>query len=841
MPNIFKIANLEKLKNFFNFILTIGVAIVFPSYSYSQNDEIAFEVPVYLNKTFQCYTTFKVVANEEYIDIRPILEVIDRLINQDLRDSIPASLQEVPFKPLPIHIGEHIQILFDSTNQSVQIEINPEKLQLNTIDLAEKKTVEPPSINPVYPEKFSSYVNVNISKNFQHYYFSPHSSQSSLFGSTNFSLNFRDWILEGFCYFLNYGTGGKKRLSQQVNRGNIFLLKDFVQEDKRFMLGDISPDRVSFQNSAPLFGLQMTHNPAIFGKMDPNIGPVGQYEFFLNAPSKVEVYVNEVFIRTLDLPAGAQRIKNFPYADGVNTVDLVISDPTGTIKTLNLNAFFTSKLLRKGRSFYSASVGFPRFQETSQRYQYLFTKPACSACFSRGFTDTVTGNFYIQATPNSLFSGGDILHANRFFYLESALGLSYSPSHLAGLREKISVKNAPNRGPISWTVTMDFFSKYFANFLSAERVNNQKCFFSGSVRLPVGKMINTSVQGFYGISRNNIASNWSTSWNLATRLKKGVSLNLLTSYKKLGIRKKFLEMVLSLSVGPFANTNFRANYNSRTQVGNVYGSYSKTLSKNRSIQTNIGYTYADGRNEATGSFSYQGAKGSLYVDHYLYQNTLFASSANPSIAATTRINGSTSFVFADKTLAISKPVSQGFAIIQPKKELISYPIDVYTGAYGEPVSSSFKHLAAVAPIPSYQRTKIFIDSQDLPIGYDLGTTVYTLQSKYKSGFKITVGGAGRSYYAEGFLNDQDRNPLPYKNITVINKQGEEEQINVITNAQGKFFLYYIPEGSYTLAIDGLEHLPIKIEIIGNDTEEMIYLGKIYVEVTNKEEDELTLE
>lgn len=797
---------------------------------------MSFEIPVYVNGTLHCETSFQIQENEEKIDVRPIFNLLTQLVKEEWKDLINRNLQGLTFETLPFYLDKKIIIQYLLSTQSVQIKVDPTILAVNKIDLSNRNKREDLSLNLIYPNKFSSYLNLNVTKEFRHYYFFPNSSaQSNFFGSANFCFNLNEWVLEGFLYFLTYEKGKQQALSRRLNRGNIYLTKDFIEENKRVVLGDISPERVGFQNSAPLFGLQVTRNPSIFGKRDLNIGAVGQYEFFLNAPSKVDIYVNNIFIRTIELPSGPHLLENFPYADGLNQVDLVISDPIGDMTKLNLNQFFCSRLLRPGQYTYSASVGFPRFQEISQRYKYLFNNPACSSYLSRGLTQSITGSFYLQAALNSFFSGAAIIHANRFFYLESELGLSYSSSKLGGIRKKLSCQNIPNTTFFSWKFSVDFFSKYFSNFLSRNRVNPQKCFFYGSIGAPLGKAFNTTLQAYYGISRHSSADSWNIGWSLFGNPKKNISLSMLTTYKKLNNGPKFFEVVFGLNVRFNPNTSFFSNYNSRTKISDIHFFYYKNLPRNRSINTNVGYTQAKNRKQATGSLNYQGSRGSIQLNHYLYENALLPISSQSNISSVTRVNGRTSLVYTDKTFAVSKPVVNNFAIIKPKQFLTPYLLDVYTDTSKDSASQSSKFFPAViTEIPSYQNTKIFVVSEDLPLGYDLGTTMYTLHARYKSGFKLNIGGKGRLYYAEGFLIDQNENPIVYKNISVINESGSEEELNLFTNSQGKFCLFHISSGAYQLKIDGVDHYNIEIKVPNQFTGEIINLGKIAVEVMEKD-------
>ncbi|MEM8727122.1 MAG: hypothetical protein AAGE99_00180 [Chlamydiota bacterium] len=796
--------------------------------------ETSFDIPFYINGSLQGETPFN--FEQETIDLRPIVTRLNRLLNETGRDLIKRDLHKPTFASPPVDLDQRITIDFVSSIQVVQVRVDPKLLAIVETDLSDrdKATIKP--IRLMNPASFSSYINLNAAQYFRKNYYSDRFNQSRFFGSTNFCFNLNEWIVEGFLYLIDHKRGLPGRSNHRLNRGNIFLTKDWLQRDLRFTLGDISPRSIGFQNSAPLFGFQATRNPLFFGKSAPNIGPVGQQTFFLNAPSKVDVYVNQVLIKTVELAAGPHLVKNFPMSGGLNRIDLVISDPMGNTTTLNLNQYFSQKLLRPGHYTYSVSTGFPRFQEISQKYLYLFKHPVLSACFAKGINEHFTEKFYLQATKDSIFSGGILAHENRLFYVESDIGLSYSPfrSGAAGVRSRLSLQKTPTTKAPAYRLSVEFIGRHFSNFLGKKTVNPQKVYFSGSVGAPIGNDFNTNIQAYYGVARNSFANNWNLGWSLSGRLRKNLSLSLLTLYKKMSNGSKVFESIFSLRFAPSTDTKFSSNYNSRTRITNTYGSYRKNLSRNRSLDATIGHTHAKYKNQLTGSLNYRGDRGSFYVDHYLYENSLPSLSSRSTISSVTTIKGSTALVYADKTFALSRSISNNFAIVKPVKFSNDSRIKVYTKEFSEPISQSAKMLPAVIPnLPSYSNTPILIQAGHIGSDYDLAQNTYTLGAKYKSGFKINVEVQDKVCHAEGFLKDRNHQPLEYKNIVVFNKLGMEEKIDAFTNSNGKFYLMNIPPGTYTLKIVGVDHSTIQVEIPDRSKPEVVYLGEIKVDVIEK--------
>ena len=132
--------------------------------------------------------------------------------------------------------------------------------------------------------------------------------------------------------------------------------------------------------------------------------PVSQYEFFLENPSKVEVFSNGRLLQTLQLNVGQQDIRNLSLGSGVNDVQLVITDNVGRVQRLDFSNAIANNLLAPNVQQFAYSLGFPSLANSNGN-SYDFTSPTMFASYRQGISNTLTMGGYLQADPRQQIMG----------------------------------------------------------------------------------------------------------------------------------------------------------------------------------------------------------------------------------------------------------------------------------------------------------------------------------------------------------------------------------------------------------------------------------------------------
>ncbi|MHC5731259.1 MAG: fimbria/pilus outer membrane usher protein, partial [Nostoc sp.] len=113
-------------------------------------------------------------------------------------------------------------------------------------------------------------------------------------------------------------------------RNDLRLVHDAPDQALRYVIGDLSVPISGYQSSRPLLGVAVARN---FSLQPYRVTrPISQFEFFLETPSKVEVFINGLPVQTLQLPGGRQDIRDLPLSGGINDVQLIITDAVGRVQ-----------------------------------------------------------------------------------------------------------------------------------------------------------------------------------------------------------------------------------------------------------------------------------------------------------------------------------------------------------------------------------------------------------------------------------------------------------------------------------------------------------------------------
>ncbi|MFM7192554.1 MAG: fimbrial biogenesis outer membrane usher protein, partial [Microcystaceae cyanobacterium] len=127
-------------------------------------------------------------------------------------------------------------------------------------------------------------------------------------------------------------------------------------------------------------------------------------------------------------------------------------------------------------------------------------------------------------------------------------------------------------------------------------------------------------------------------------------------------------------------------------------------------------------------------------------------------------------------------------------------IGVNPGLYGYVAEASAFGPAVVPDLSAYTLTTLRVDAPNMPLGFDLGKTVYTLLPSYRSGMAIIVG-TEATVFLRGVLKNRQDQPIGLQAGQVGSLSDPNwEPVTLFTNKVGKFALLGLKPGRYELKL-----------------------------------------
>ncbi|MEW5815821.1 MAG: hypothetical protein AB1798_10570 [Spirochaetota bacterium] len=194
------------------------------------------------------------------------------------------------------------------------------------------------------------------------------------------------------------------------------------------------------------------------------------------------------------------------------------------------------------------------------------------------------------------------------------------------------------------------------------------------------------------------------------------------------------------------------------------------------------------------NFNYPGYRLNADLSESVTQTAIEADSFQNRIS----LRLGTALTFAGGKFAISAPISDSFAIISPQAGIKGKFLGVNQVSGNYSAKTDFLGLPVLSALRSYYYERVTVESPDLPPGYDLGTTAFTLIPAYKSGTLVSVG-TDAIVYAGGTLVADTDEPIPLQAGEVVSTGPQAaEPILFFTDRTGGFMIYGLKPGLYDL-------------------------------------------
>ncbi|HYE01394.1 MAG TPA: fimbrial biogenesis outer membrane usher protein, partial [Alphaproteobacteria bacterium] len=593
-------------------------------------------------------------------------------------------------------------------------------------------------------------------------------------------------------------------------RGDLRLTRDWPEARLRAVAGDLVVPAVGFQGSRSVGGLAVARN----FQLDPGTPyqPAGQQDFTLTDAATVEVLVNGRPARTYRLGPGPYSLRNFPGTLGANDVTIRIVDEFGRTQTISVPFFFDAQLLGEGVHEFAYAAGIASGIDRGV-YRYDEGRLTASAWHRYGVSERLTLGLNLQGDRERRLLGAEALLATPYgtFGLEPALsdGGGIDPDYAARLtyRDFRSGEAVWQRRTLTAAAT--WRGPGFAPLGTVQPRNPVRLDLAARVSQPLLDWLSFGLGGRYQVSRDPEAGDTANAeLLLRARLAPGASFDVSVERNRLadGGSETALFAGLRFALDGGRQT-VGASYAARDRDAQLDWRYRGGEPVDRlegGLQ--LGRDRFGRRIEGDAAFTGQrlvAQARSSYLDR-------LEEAGGRSRDRRTALSLGTALLYADGRFAVSRPVGDSFAIVEPHPRLEGrlIGVDPFGGAY---LARSDALGAPVVPdLTGYRARSLLLDVPEAPANYDLGNDRPVVTPTYRSGTVVPIGTDATASLA-GLLRDAEGKPLALRSGVLTPRAGGEG-IAFFSNRQGRFRIEGVRPGAWVLTLHGDEGRPLPVEV-----------------------------
>jgi len=628
------------------------------------------------------------------------------------------------------------------------------------------------------------------------------------------SLNILGWVAEAEGFYREDGT-------ERWSRGPVRLIRDFTGSGIRLQAGDLFYPVRGPQIGQPLGGLSIARN---FGLRPYDaVQPTGARDFVLEAPSVVEVFINGQPTRTLRLAPGPYSLSNFPGTSGANDIQIRITDLYGRTEVIEFPFFFDSQLLMPGLSDFAYTLGVP-YVTARDRFQYDRHRLVFSGYHRLGMTDWLTLGAGLQMDRRQQVASAEALVATSLgtFGLEPVLSVAGVTGTGVTLRYRDYRTGEQIWEQRTVTAQLGWRDSALTSFGTPDPRNDVSVDAAIRVSQPLMANLTASLGARWQESRTPTrADTYSVDLALRRRLGRTGSMDLTLSHDR--------ESDGRLNTGAYLSLRYSFD-DGRQSAGasiDTVGRERRLDWRYQSLQPvdqlslSLDATDRAGPDRLQGSAAYTHQRFLISVRHDLSERLLGDATSREN---RTQINLATALAFADGHAALSRPISNSFAIVTPHPRLKGKPIgvDPVNGHYL--AQSDLLGPPVIPNISAYLVRPLLLDVPDVPPGYDLGNDRPAVQPGYRTGTLIPIG-TDATVSLDGLLIGPDGQALSLMSgiLRPMDAPGRKD-LSFFTNRKGRFRVEAVAPGRWELHIHGMEARPVPVEVPA-DAEGVVHLGE----------------
>lgn len=558
------------------------------------------------------------------------------------------------------------------------------------------------------------------------------------------------------------------------------LFYDDVERLAQLSIGDVGAETGLGASGTSIRGVRWSRrydfDPAVMS------APTFSWQYDLTAPSTVDVYVDQMRVRSLSVGPGPLNLADLSYFAGLRNVEVVVTQRGGAQTRIAIPYYFSSDLLGAGKTTFDLALGvLPGAQGNSDWLATASFRKGASDSFTWGVGGEVRKSYQTARAELALrderLGQLSLLTAVSRRAIDNEIGaaavLSHSLSRNAvswqGYALLQSAEFGRDREPLP---TQSLLTRQAAASLNVALSNRH----SFAINAGVSEYANAPRKSSFG---TRLSQNWG----------KGMSSWIaIAQAQEHGQRSNSISAGFSMSLGPRWSVSATGETRSDgTHQASIRGARSGSDDGWNNLR--IASLTRDSR---------------IAVESYVERPFGFAElalaaraerfSGKEEYAGNARLSGST--VFARDGIWLSPSISQSFALVdvpgtQSVRVYHNSQLAGRTGSDGKIVLPS---------LAGYTSNQIRIDDRDIPIEIELDKVLKEVAPRSNAGVRVefvsrTVAAIGGTLVV---ARDVGQQAVASAQLTVTRLDGESEPVQSSTDGQGGFYLDGLAPGRWRI-------------------------------------------
>ncbi len=593
-------------------------------------------------------------------------------------------------------------------------------------------------------------------------------------------------------------------------RDQVRLSRDFEGSATRASLGDYDLPFVGFQRSLPLGGFLFRR--AFDINPDLPMSAAGNFDFYLESPSKVDIYINERFFRQVSLPAGRHNLSNLPLEPGTNNIRLQITDETGRVSFLNFPFISDLDLLDVGTHDFSYAVGLQQ-RQVDGVIDYNKDQGETGSFYHRyGVGKGLTVGLNAQGDRHQQMYGGDLVFSTPI----GLIGLDMATSQLEG-QESANAYQLRYRSVFSQRTFLRFsvmhLGERFAPLGTLDPLNNYDSTATGAVSSHLVDLFNFSTGLTYRNHRENLGDSATAFLNLNRTFGRRFNLSLQVSQTRDPVASDAREseetrgFIVASWVDATEGFQTIVNHDTQTRATRADVSYAPRTSD---LSFDAGVSHDSRRiDQLNAGFGLERPRYEARIDQFMTLDPLSKVEENTRYDHRTRLSLDTAIAYTGSGVGFARPISDSFAMVTTDGHLKKEVIEVNSTESGAEATTEDGQPAIASQLQSYVVQRVQVQTRNPEATAMLPRDNFVVRPTARSGTGIDLKGES-SVMLSGQLVETGEGPAStatFKYLTgsivpVEEAKAAKDTRYFFTNEAGVFFIESVPPGVFHLKLDG---------------------------------------